>query len=39
MKEKELIFGIRAVIEAIDADKEKDGVVIRRNLQGELAKE
>lgn len=39
MKEKELIFGIRAVIEAIDADKEIDRVVIRRDLQGELAKE
>ena len=39
MKESELIFGIRAVIEAIQADKEIDKILIRRDLQGELAKE
>ena len=38
MKESELIFGIRAVIEAIQADKEIDKILIRRDLQGELAK-
>lgn len=39
MKEKDLIFGIRAVIEALDSDKEIDRIVIRRDLQGDLAKE
>ena len=39
MKENELIFGIRAVIEAIQADKEIDKILIRRDLQGELSKE
>lgn len=39
MKENEMIFGIRAVIEAIQADKEIDKILIRRDLQGELSKE
>ena len=39
MKENEFIFGIRAVIEAIQAEKEIDKIMIRRDLQGELAKE
>lgn len=39
MKEKEMIFGIRAVIEAIEAGKEIDKVIMRRDLQGDLAKE
>lgn len=39
MKESELVFGIRAVIEAVQADKEIDKVLVRRDLQGELAKE
>lgn len=39
MKESELVFGIRAVMEAIQADKEIDKVLVRRDLQGELAKE
>lgn len=39
MKEKEMIFGIRAVIEAIEAGKEIDKVIIRRELQGDLSKE
>ncbi len=39
MKEKEMIFGIRAVIEAIEAGKEIDKVIIKRELQGELSKE
>lgn len=34
-----MIFGIRAVIEALEANKEIDKVMIRRDLQGELAKE
>lgn len=39
MQEKEMIFGIRAVIEAIEAGKEIDKVIIRRELQGDLSKE
>ena len=39
VKEKNMIFGIRAVIEAIDAGKELDKVFIRREMGGELAKE
>lgn len=39
MKEKEMIFGIRAVIEAVEAGKEIDKVIIRRELQGDLSKE
>lgn len=39
MKEKEMIFGIRAVMEAIEAGKEIDKIVMRRDLQGDLAKE
>lgn len=39
MKENEMIFGIRAVIEAIQADKEIDKILVRSDLQGELAKE
>lgn len=39
MKEKDMIFGIRAVIEAIEAGKEIDKVIIRRELQGDLSKE
>lgn len=37
--EKEMIFGIRAVIEAIQAGKDIEKVLIRRDLGGELAKE
>ena len=39
MKENEMVFGIRAVMEAIQADKEIDKILIKRELQGELAKE
>lgn len=39
MKEKELIFGIRAVLEALDAGKEFDKILIKRELQGDLSKE
>ena len=34
-----MIFGIRAVIEAIDANKEIDKIFLRREMGGELAKE
>ncbi len=39
MKENELVFGIRAVIEAIQAGKDIDKILIRRDLQGNLSKE
>ena len=39
MKEKEMIFGIRAVIEAIEAGKDIDKVLIKRELSGELFNE
>src|SRR5690554_3499436 len=36
MKEKEMIFGIRAVIEAIEAGKDIDKVLVKRELSGDL---
>lgn len=39
MKEKEMIFGIRAIIEAVEAGKEVDKVIVKRELQGDLFKE
>lgn len=39
MKEKEMIFGIRAVIEAVEAGKNIDKVLVKRDLQGTLFKE
>ncbi|MDR3142405.1 MAG: 23S rRNA (guanosine(2251)-2'-O)-methyltransferase RlmB [Tannerellaceae bacterium] len=39
MKENEMIFGIRAIIEAIQSDKEIDKIIIKRELQSELSKE
>lgn len=39
MEKNEMIFGIRAVIEAIEAGKEIDKILIRKELQGDLAKE
>ena len=39
MKEKEMIFGIRAVIEAVQAGKDVDRVLVKRELQGELFQE
>lgn len=38
-KEKNMIFGIRAVIEAIDAGKELDKIFLRRDMGGDLARE
>jgi len=38
-KEKEMIFGIHAVIEAIDAGKTLDKILIRRDMTSTLAKE
>lgn len=39
MKENEMIFGTRAVIEAIQAGKEIDKIMIKRDFQGELTRE
>src|SRR5690554_3895352 len=39
MREKEMVFGIRAVIEAIDAGKEIDKVLIKRDFSGDLIME
>jgi 23S rRNA (guanosine2251-2'-O)-methyltransferase len=39
MKEKELIFGIRAVIEAVEAGKDIDKIMVKRELSGDLFKE
>lgn len=39
MEKNEYIFGLRAVIEAIDSGKDIDKVLIRKDLSGELAKE
>lgn len=39
MERNEYIFGIRAVIEAIEAGKDIDKVYIKKDLQGELANE
>ena len=39
MKENEMIFGTRAVIEAIQADKEVDKILVKKELQSELSKE
>lgn len=38
-REKEMIFGIRAVIEAIDAGKPLDKILLRRDMSSSLAKE
>ncbi|MDR1645000.1 MAG: 23S rRNA (guanosine(2251)-2'-O)-methyltransferase RlmB [Tannerellaceae bacterium] len=39
MKENEMIFGLRAVIEAIQAGKEIEKIVIKRELQSDLSGE
>lgn len=39
MKENELIFGTRSVIEAIQADKEIDKILVRRDIRNDLSKE
>ncbi|GHT53863.1 23S rRNA (guanosine(2251)-2'-O)-methyltransferase RlmB [Bacteroidia bacterium] len=39
MKETEMIFGTRAVIEAFQAGKEIDKILIRRDLQNDLSRE
>jgi rRNA methylase, putative, group 3 len=39
MKENEMVFGVRAVIEAVQADKEIDKILVRRDIQSELSRE
>ena len=39
MKEQSLIFGIRAIIEAINSGKTIDKVFVQKGLQGDIAKE
>ena len=39
MKENEMIFGIRAIIEAIESDKEIDKIILKKDLQRELSHE
>ncbi len=39
MEKNDYIFGIRAVIEAIEAGKEIDKILVKKDLQGELAQE
>ena len=39
MEKNDYIFGIRAVIEAIEAGKEIDKVLVKKDLQGDLAQE
>ncbi|MDR2627844.1 MAG: 23S rRNA (guanosine(2251)-2'-O)-methyltransferase RlmB [Dysgonamonadaceae bacterium] len=38
MKENEMIFGVRAVIEALQAGKEVDKILIKRDFQGDLTR-
>ena len=38
-KEKEVIFGVRAVMEAIDAGKVLDKVLIRRDMSSAIGRE
>ncbi|MGB4576498.1 MAG: RNA methyltransferase substrate-binding domain-containing protein, partial [Paludibacter sp.] len=37
--EKDMIFGIRAVIEAVQAGKEIDKILMRRDMTSELSRE
>ncbi len=39
VNKSELIFGIRAVIEAVEAGKEIDKILIKKDIQSELSKE
>lgn len=39
MDKNDYIYGLRAIIEAIDAGKEIDKVFVKKDLQGELAQE
>ncbi|MDR2791729.1 MAG: 23S rRNA (guanosine(2251)-2'-O)-methyltransferase RlmB [Tannerellaceae bacterium] len=39
MKENEMIFGLRSVIEAVQSGKEVDRILLKKGLQGDLARE
>ena len=39
IEKNEMIFGVRAVIEAIQAGKEIDKILIKRDMQSDLSKE
>lgn len=39
IEKNEMIFGVRAVIEAIQAGKEIDKVLVKKDIQSELSKE
>ena len=39
IEKNEMIFGVRAVIEAIQAGKEIDKVLIKKDIQSDLSKE
>lgn len=39
MEQNEMIFGVRAVIEAVESGKEIDKILVRQGLQTELARE
>ncbi len=39
MEQNEMIFGVRAVIEAVEAGKEIDKILVKRELQSDLSKE
>ena len=39
IEKSEMIFGVRAVIEAIQAGKEIDKILIKRDIQSDLSKE
>ena len=38
-EKSEMIFGVRAVIEAIEAGKDIDKILVKRDIQSELSKE
>ena len=39
LEKNEMIFGVRAVIEAIQAGREIDKVLVKKDIQSELSKE
>ena len=39
IEKNEMIFGLRAIMEALEAGKDIDKILVKKDLQGELAKE
>ena len=39
MTDNNIIFGLRAVIEAIEAGRDIDKIIVKKDMQGELSKE